>query len=50
MSAPTPPPRRAARVLKQALKIVFFPFLFMVNPKIYFTGDEEEADDRASKG
>jgi hypothetical protein len=32
-------PRRFS--LKWVLKILFFPFLFMVNPKIYFMGKED---------
>lgn len=33
------PPRRVT--LKGVLKILFFPFLFMVNPKIYFMREED---------
>lgn len=33
-------PRRFT--LKGVLKILFFPFLFMVNPKIYFMGKDDE--------
>jgi hypothetical protein len=33
-------PRRFS--LKWVLKILFFPLLFMVNPKIYFMGRDEE--------
>ena len=36
-------------LLGKILKIVFFPFLFMVNPKIYLPVDDEESDDRSSK-
>jgi hypothetical protein len=37
--------KKARRVtLRGILKILFFPFLFMVNPKIYFLGREEEEE------
>ena len=43
-------PKGFLHLLGKILKIVFFPFLFMVNPKIYLPVDDEESDDRASKG
>lgn len=38
--AEAPRPRRIT--LKGILKILFFPLLFMVNPKIYYMGKDEE--------
>lgn len=46
---PAPPARPAARVVKTVLKILFFPFLFMVNPKMYLTDGEDAADDPPRK-
>jgi len=47
MSAPPPEkPRGFLHVLQTILKIVFFPFLIMVNPKLYFPRDEDEDEKR----
>lgn len=47
MSAPASDKRRGVlHVLQTILKFVFFPFLIMVNPKLYFPRDEEEDEKR----
>ena len=47
MSPPAPEKKRGAlQLLEKILKIVFFPFLIMVNPKLYFPRDEEEDEKR----
>jgi hypothetical protein len=33
-------------LLKRILKVLLFPFLIMVNPKIYFQDLEEDEDER----
>ena len=43
-------PKGFLRLLGKILKIVLFPFLFMVNPKLYLPVDDEDADDQAPKG
>lgn len=41
---PESPPKQRGLLLflKKVLKVIFFPFLIMVNPKIYLTDDEKD--------
>jgi hypothetical protein len=45
MPASAPKSRGPLRLLTKVLKVILFPFLFMVNPKIYLTDDEETRED-----
>jgi len=38
---------RVRASLKSILKVIFFPFLFMVNPKVFYP---EDTDDEAAPG
>jgi hypothetical protein len=45
------PPDRAPGKMKRLFKTLLFPFLFMVNPKLYFpVDDEEKKDEKAGRG
>jgi hypothetical protein len=47
MPTPDPAPKKkgALVLVKKVLKVIFFPFLFMVNPKIYLDDDERDRSD-----